>query len=130
MPFVDTDQSCEGHLRGTYGPDGMVRIDPPELMFYVSGVVEPTNWKVRKFGHSLAGNYLKVMKRLAEKNPSVDFRLMKSYRGDDPRPHYDFMVGEVEHSCPEEEAKAKLEGYRQVIDELTLRTRRFVQRHF
>ncbi|MCX6818471.1 MAG: hypothetical protein NT129_00530 [Candidatus Aenigmarchaeota archaeon] len=144
IPFIDTDQSCEGHLRNPYSrlspiPKNMkdVRLEPPALIFYVDGKL---SWgkdgiKLEHFNHPLAAEFIERVEKFSRAYPSTDFRMLNSYDESNPKPEYFINFDAKIHDLSQTQvfaidiARKKKTKYDKLIIEFTRLCEDFVSEH-
>lgn len=133
IPFVDTDQSCEGHIIRHYKgiPIKNARLEPPFLMLIVDGIIEIDfpNFKIKKFEHPLTKSLLKIFKQVANNSQYAKFKLHNLAIGKNPKPYYSFYGGQIGYFSVQE-AKARKKEYDRAILNLEEEITKFVNLNF
>jgi hypothetical protein len=110
IPFIDTNESCGGHVESIFSRrDGKI-IPPSEedieailmpayMLFYVDSVIDDWDFRIKSWGHPLISEFIKKCENFAKKNPEVSFRQARIYDGANPRALFSINFGPKKGVC-------------------------------
>jgi len=125
LPFLQTDQSCGGHLKEM---GCQYRLDPPTLLFYIDGEIN-TDRSIKYFVNPLSEGYIHTLQKICQEKGFGEVEPIGIFEGAHPIPLYHFRAGKVEYTY-RETAETKRKEQLDLVKEIEKATQEFIDVHF
>lgn len=126
LPFVETTESCEGHLEVSKTDPKSFHFLSGFITFKVDGELDGYTTEIKSI-KSDAKKFIDALEAFSKRFSSVNFGLDGIYDGSDPRPEFMFEFTSEKDYYNESQGKAMLAENRRVLDELAKFCKRYIE---